>query len=262
MNEGGFNLRKWHSNSQELMKSVDPTDGNASTKAHKSSVSEDDQSFAKAYVARECEVQSGTQVKVLGSIWDTLTDTLLFDFEDLIKYAKSLPTTKRALLKWSARIFDPLAVLSPFTIILKLCFQQLCLEKTNWDEELAEPIRREWGILLDELSHLNIVCVPRCYFAITMQPISTQIHGFSDASKRAYAAVAYLRIVYENGQVDVNFIASKAKLAPTKPQTIPRLEILGATILARLVHSISNSFAKSRCFLLDRFNCRSLLDKK
>ena len=93
MNKGGFNLRKRHSNSQELMKSVNPTDGNASTKTHKSSVSEDDQSFAKACVARECKVQSGTQVKVLGSICDTLTDTLLFNFEDLIKYAKSLPTT-------------------------------------------------------------------------------------------------------------------------------------------------------------------------
>ena len=161
-------------------KKVDPTDGNASTRTHKSSVSEDDQSIAKASVARECEVQNGTQVKVLGSIWDTRTGALLFNFEDLIKHAKSLPTTKRALLKWSAKIFDPLGVLSPFTIKLKLCFQQLCLEETSWDEELAEPIRREWDILLDELSHLHIVCVPRCYFPITMQPISTQIHGFSD----------------------------------------------------------------------------------
>ena len=85
--------------------------------------------------------------------------------------------------------------------------------------------------------------MPRCYFAITMQPISIQIHGFSDASKRAYAAVAYLRTVYENGQVDVQLIASKTKVAPTKPQTIPRLELLGATILARLVHNISNTLS-------------------
>jgi hypothetical protein len=122
-------------------------------------------------------------------------------------------------------------------------FQQLCLAKTNWDEELDEPIRREWNILLEELSQLNIVSLPRCYFAITIQPISIQVHGFSDASKRAYAAVTYLRTVYENGQVDVKFITSKAKVAPTKPQTIPRLELLGATILARLVHSICNTLS-------------------
>lgn len=76
-----------------------------------------------------------------------------------------------------------------------------------------------------------------------MQPISTQVHGFSDALKRAYTAVTYLRTVYENGQVDVKFIASKAKVAPTKPRTILRHELLGATILARLVHSISNTLS-------------------
>ena len=61
--------------------------------------------------------------------------------------------------------------------------------------------------------------------------------------EKAYAAVTYLRTVYENGQVDVQLIASKTKVAPTKSQTIPRLELLGATILARLVHSISNTLS-------------------
>lgn len=88
------------------MKSVDPAEKNTSTSTHKSSISEDDQSFAKSSVARKFEVRNGTQVKTLGSIRDTRTDTLLFNFEDLIKYAKSLPTTKRALLTWSAKIFD------------------------------------------------------------------------------------------------------------------------------------------------------------
>ena len=85
--------------------------------------------------------------------------------------------------------------------------------------------------------------MPRCYFGITIQPISIQIHGFSYASKRACAAVNYLRTVYENGLVDVKFIASKAKVVPAKPQTILQLELLGATILARLVHSVSNTLS-------------------
>ncbi len=100
-------------------------------------------------------------------------------------------------------VYANLGVLSPFTIKLKMYFQQLCLVKMNWDEELDEPIRREWNILVEELSQLNIVSLPRCYFAITIQPISIQVHGFSNASKRAYAAVTYLRTVYENGQIDL-----------------------------------------------------------
>ena len=95
LSKGGFNLRKWHSNSEELMKSIDPAQKNASLSTINEGVNEDDQSFPKSSIACECEVQDGTQVKILGSIWDAGTDTLLFNFEDVITYAKSLPKTKR-----------------------------------------------------------------------------------------------------------------------------------------------------------------------
>ena len=65
-----------------------------------------------------------------------------------------------------------------------------------------------------------------------------EVHGFSDASERAYASVVYLRIEYESGEVGVKFIASKSKVAPIKRQSIPRLELLGACLLAKLVHNI------------------------
>ena len=87
--------------------------------------------------------------------------------------------------------------------------------------------------------------------AALLKPATVQIHGFSDASERAYAAVAYLRTVYENGYIDVKLIASKAKVAPTKTQTIPRLELLGATILARMMNKLSASLSlKATLFYL------------
>ena len=49
-----------------------------------------------------------------------------------------------------------------------------------------------------------------------------------DASEQAIAAVAYLRTVYEAGDVDVRLIAAKTKVAPLKKQSIPRLELMGA----------------------------------
>ena len=65
-----------------------------------------------------------------------------------------------------------------------------------------------------------------------------QIHPFSDASKLAYAVVVYVRTCYENGLIDVRLAASKSRVAPLKTQTISRLELLGALILARLVDGI------------------------
>lgn len=59
-----------------------------------------------------------------------------------------------------------------------------------------------------------------------------------------YAAVVFLRIKFEN-RVDVGLIAAKARVAPLKPTTIPRLELLAATIGARLCKSVTNVLEKN-----------------
>ena len=50
-----------------------------------------------------------------------------------------------------------------------------------------------------------------------------------------------MRSVYEDESVEVVLMASKTRVAPTKRQTIPRLELLGAVVLSRLVSSINAS---------------------
>ena len=62
---------------------------------------------------------------------------------------------------------------------------------------------------------------------------SQQIHGLSDASEKAYAAVVYLRTEYEDHYIKSNIISSKTRIAPIRKQSIPGLELLRATILAR-----------------------------
>ena len=42
--------------------------------------------------------------------WDTQNDRIFHEFEDLVSYAESLPVTKKFVLCFSARIFDPLEV--------------------------------------------------------------------------------------------------------------------------------------------------------
>ena len=61
--------------------------------------------------------------------------------------------------------------------------------------------------------------------------VSYQLHGFSDASEKAFVAVVYLRVEYKCMPRDIQLVASKTRVAPVKKQSIPRLELLGATIL-------------------------------
>lgn len=51
----------------------------------------------------------------------------------------------------------------------------------------------------------------------------------------------YRRTVYKYGSIEVGLVASKTRVAPTKKQTIPRLELLGTIILSRLMNSITTS---------------------
>ena len=234
MSEGGFNLRKWKTNDRQLQVKIDNCESVCVNP------NEDHESHAKintnpSTTATGCDNKA---VKILGMKWNTNTDELCFDLGDLCDYAKSLPLKKRSVLKVSAKIFDPMGFLTPFTVRTKMFFQELCSEKTDWDDELQGEMLARWRSILGELEYLQANSIPRCYF--TSNPISVQLHGFSDASEKAYAAVVYMRSCYDNGTVDVKLVASKSRVAPLSKQSIPRLELSGALILARLATELSS----------------------
>ena len=69
--------------------------------------------------------------KVLGINWDLETDTIIFYFHELVNEAFSLPMTKRFILKISAKVFDPLGLISPITIQFKMLLQIIWRNKFN-----------------------------------------------------------------------------------------------------------------------------------
>ena len=86
------------------------------------------------------------------------------------------------MLKISTKIFDPLGVLSPFVIKLKSFFQQLCVEKVDWDEDLQGQLHLKYRSLLSELNEITDISFPR-YLSQDETVVSVQLHGFSDASE-------------------------------------------------------------------------------
>jgi len=71
---------------------------------------------------------------------------------------------------------------------------------------------------------------------------------------RAYAAVVYL-VFKTSRNWSMRFVTSKTRVAPTQTQTIPRLELLSAILLARLITTVSSSLKSQfdcghiRCFI-------------
>ena len=222
---GGFNLRKWHSNCKELMGMIEQREDK---RANNASVSGN----------QERSNDSPCVLKILGVGWNTESDKIIFDLTEVKNYALALPITRRSLLKLTAKIFDPLGALNPFTIKLKCLFQETTVQRVPWDQELQGEFRARYLELVSQLNSLSSVSFPRYYFRQGKEVVNVQLHGFSDASELAYASVIFIRVEYQDGEIESRFISSKTHVAPLKQHSIPRLELMGATLLAKHMNSV------------------------
>ena len=127
------------------------------------------------------------------------------------------------------------------TVLFKIFYQQLCAAKVGWDESLTGRLLKGWKSLCAALQSADSITIPRCYQTTTTGTCRTaRLIGFCDASSKAYAAVVYLRIETDE-DVSVIFVAAKTRVTPIRTISIPRLELLSALLLSRLVASIEGA---------------------
>ena len=236
--EAGFKLRKFVTNSEELRCRVDANEQTVEKQTKAVNVKEEDQSYAKDSLGTK-SVDADRGHKILGVQWDFMQDTFTFNIGDVSHYMENSEPTKRNVVSMTARFFDPLGVVSPVTVMFKMFFQCLCEAGIGWDAPLTGDLLKEWRRLLASLRGPESLVIPRCYFSdIPDCPKSVRLIGFCDASTKAYAAVVYLRIEDET-QVCVRFVAAKTRVAPLGGvMTIPRLELLSALLLSKLIVSV------------------------
>ena len=201
MSGAHFNLRSWASNSSQLMK-----------QANKDKVAD-----------------NNNPVNVLGLQWNTKTDTLSLTSKTSIPSITSL-ITKKEVLKESSKVFDPLGLLSPVTVQAKIFMQALWQRNLDWDEPLSDKDQKQWLRIAENIQEARISQISRQYFptvGASEQPDT--LHVFADASLTAYGAVAFLC----SGK-STSFVMAKSRVAPLKPLTLPKLELMGALTAARL----------------------------
>ena len=213
----------------------------ASHQVTKGSFQVEDDTYAKTTIGKDNAAYSQCEQKVLGVNWNYLEDCLNLPLKPLAQLACELPPTKRCILKVVAKIFDPLGVISPVTFQMKVIFQELCKQKINCDDPLATRIKEDWASWCNELARIEHVRIPKCYTHGDQQDtVSYQLHGFCDSSLSGYAAVVYLRAT-SGASIQTAFVASKTRVAPLSQLTIPRLELLSALILSRLITTVEEA---------------------
>ena len=204
LDKAGMHAHKWLSNSEAILQRIPSQD-------------------------RACQLELGDNnspaIKTLGIMWLAREDVLTFISKPI---EEGFKPTKRNFLKKMATLLDPLGLLSPFVIRAKMFMQEMWIAGTDWDDQLSDDWIRKVDLWFSELNQLQNIRIPR------------SIQQKKEAVKINYGATVYVRIEYQDQTVSLSLIVAKTKVAPLQSVSIPRLELMGASLGTRLTQSIAS----------------------
>ena len=242
MANGGFKLLKWKTNDPKLKERINSIETTV-TKQEMVKRLEDEETYAKS----KLESQGGSKgEKVLGVVWNCESDTFHLSLAHIAEKAEGLEPTKRNVLSVLASLFDPLGLISPVTVSMKILFQEICSSKFDCDETLTEEMKGKWRKWVEDLLLTREIKTSRCLYEARKECVTEcYLHGFGDASKKAYCAMVYFVYRANDGQTHARLVASKTRVAPLKELSIPRLELMSARILAQLMNTVRSATSHS-----------------
>eukprot|EP00794_Sanderia_malayensis_P010114 gene10114-11147_t len=204
-----------------------PTVGSTSSKTEV-----EDPTYAKVIVGTQ-----PSETRILGIPWDTNRDEFRISFVKCAESGNGGAVTKRKMLSIINGVFNLLGIVSPVIITGKILYSRVCLKKLSWDEELPSEIVEPWHKWIKCLAKTPTVSIPRS--VVCDKVVKMVLHGFADASKQAVSAAIHIVAYYANSDVSQCLLVSKSRIAPKK--SIPRLELVGAHTLCKLVNHVKKT---------------------
>ena len=151
--------------------------------------------------------------------------------EDLVRDIPQI-LTRRIVLEQVMSMYDPLGLLSPFTLIAKLYLRETWTLKLQWDDPLPEKLHRKWIEYFSIMFRIADVELDR-----KLKPPDAVGNPWliilSDASDNAYGFAAYIRWVLKNGDVWCRLIMAKSRIAPISKLSTPQMELNAAVLSKR-----------------------------
>jgi len=140
-------------------------------------------------------------------------------------------TTKRIVLSRIAQVFDPLGLLALVLINGRIIMQRLWTNELKWDQHIPPELSIAWKEHYQSLTSINTLQIPWNVVPANKSK-QFEIYGFGDASERAYGACLYAISEDDQGMVRSQLVYAKARVAPLKTISIPRLELEAALLLS------------------------------
>ena len=210
--------------------------------------------------------------KALGLVWNADNDS--FEFKSKFKSVDefkvflgidepNIQWTLRLMLRFQMTFYDILGLMAPFSVRSRSLLQKVTCSKWTWDDPLPPNIAVMWENWLEELFLVDkLIRIPRHFMLDYMLPKSKpQLHIFCDSSQDIFACVAYLRVEISRGEETVeasahsskvgetsflkskiseqtavytSLVCARAKVTPSKTQSIPRNELTACQIGSRM----------------------------
>ena len=82
--------------------------------------------------------------KVLGILCNLSTDQLVVGLDNIIFAAKELEPSKQVIICLAGKVYDPLGILSPVIIVLKMFLQEMSEARIGWDQLLTGKLLEKW----------------------------------------------------------------------------------------------------------------------
>ena len=195
---------------------------------------------------------SQEQARVFGVHWDPQKDkfsfTVVISLTKKFKGARTsevltmeiMPAiletvlTRRIVLGVINTCHDPLGLLVPITVQLKIQMRDLFSKELNldWDTALPHDIKVEWIRLFQLLKQVEGLTFKR-----TVRPEQAvgnpELVLYWDASDEAMCAAAYM-LWQTKGEPECNLLCAKSRVAPLNRISTPRAEMQSAVLSVRL----------------------------
>ena len=138
---------------------------------------------------------------------------------------------KKNILKKSAMFFDPLGLICPLVLQVKLLFKDACILYVKREDLLPTEFVVKYNHFIEELQKLPFISVPLYLFIDQQNVTELELHSFCDASVQAYSAAVFVRSS-KNNNIVINLLTVNSKIVPNRKLTVPKLELMSCLLLS------------------------------
>ena len=230
--KGGFSVKCWQFSGEE------------NPRANLAQLRLDHGNHSAQKVGHSISMLKGTDanLRVLGLGWDRRSDVILYEVTlnfsskrrgirtganlKKVDLPKALPDilTKRTVLEQVMKIYDPLGLVSPFTLLAKMYLREVWSRNLDWDTPLPADLTTKWVSFFTTLFELDRLRLPR-----NLRPEDAVGRPWliilSDGSDIAYGFAAYVRWTLQSGLYWCRLIMAKCRIASVNKLSTPQIEL-------------------------------------